>query len=329
MTSCYHIHNLLLTMQKDSFQSSGRAPAAPTQSLGPTGTGALARGTVGVPDPELRAKAAALTEKLEPRIELLIRSCQAAALPMPGVHVPAFRHKLPPNADQIMGYLAEALRADAKLAQAVQVAIYRFQQVVLATASGDQRTDLEQLRRQVFYLTNLSAEFKDDRILAMLFPAPQAREGVLKAVQPSAEDRRRTQAMREEAVRRAVALGQGLAPRMAIAALALEALDKGLTHNVTAIFSPQGRQAKMIAVALTGDEATATALRDAHAKFEALKALVPRVRAGEADLEELRPLAVPLGQLGATFEAHPLLKDLFTRPMAAPGAPPAAAAGGR
>lgn len=313
-------------MQRDKFQSSGRPAPSPTQRLGTVGTGGLPRGTLGIPDPELRDKARALIEKLEPRIELLIRACQAARLPMPGVEVPTFRHPLPPNADKILEYLTARLGEDAPLAQGVQVAIYRFQQVLLATAFGDQQTDLEQLRRQVFFLTNLSAEFKDDAILAMLFPAPQARQGVLKAVQRSPEELKRAQAAREEVVRKATALGQGLAPRMAIAALALEVLDKGLTHNVTAIFSPQGRQAKMIAVALTGDAATAERLRAAVDQFERLKVLVADLRAGRADLEDLRPVAIPLGALGTTFAAHSLLKDLFTRPM--PGtAPPQAAAG--
>ena len=315
-------------MNKDSFQSSRTTPS-PTQRLGPGGTGALPRGALGIPDPELRDKAQALLEKLEPRIELLIRACQAAKLPMPGVQVPTFRHALPPNADQLLAYLTVRLGEDTKLAQGVQVAVYRFQQVLLATAFGDQQTDLEQLRRQVFFLTNLSAEFKDDAVLAMLFPAPAARQGVLKAVQRSPEELRRAQAAREETLRKATALGQALAPRMAIAALALEALDKGLTHNVTAIFSPQGRQAKMIAVALTGDAATTEKLRAAVDQFERLKALVAELRAGGADLEALRPVALPLGQLPTTFAGHALLKDLFTKPMAQPPmAPPRAAAGG-
>lgn len=300
-------------MQKDTFKSTGSLPAIPPR---PGATGKLPS-ALGIPDPELRAKAAQLTEKLEPRIELLIRACQAAALPMPGVQVPAFRHKLPPNAPQLLAYLTERLVEDAKLAQGVQVAIYRFQQVLLATAFADQQTDLEQLRRQVFYLTNLSAEFAGDRILAALFPAPAARQGVLAATQRSPEELKRAQAMREEIVRRAVALGQALAPRMAVAELALEALDKGLTHNVTAIFSPQGRQAKMIAVALTGDPANVAKLREAVGLFAKLKVLVPRIRAGEAEIEAVRPVAVPLGQLASTFAGHPLLKDLFTKPAAA------------
>ena len=315
-------------MQKDTFHSSRTGPpASPTQRLGPSGTGALPTGTLGIPDPELRDKARALIGKLEARLELLIRACQAAALPMPGVQVAPFRHGLPPNAEQILLYLTERLRADASLAQGVQVAIYRFQQVVLATAGPDQPADLEQLRRQVFFLTNLSAEFKDDPILATLFPAPQLRQGVLKAVQRTPEEARRAQAAREETVRKALVLGQSLAPRMAVAALALEALEKGLTHNVTAIFSPQGRQAKAIAVSLTGDPANADKLRTAVAAFEALKTLVPAIRAGQAELEALRPVAIPLGRLGDTFAGHALLKDLFTRPLAAPGPLPAAAGG--
>lgn len=303
-------------MQKDTFKSTGSLPALPPRQAAPGATGRLAS-ALGIPDPELRAKAAQLTAKLEPRIELLIRACQAAALPMPGVQVPALKHALPPNAPQLLEYLTGRLAEDAKLAQGVQVAIYRFQQVLLATAFADQQTDLEQLRRQVFYLTNLSAEFAGDRILATLFPAPAARQGVLAPTQRSPEERRRAQAMREETVRRASALGQALAPRMAIAALALEALDKGLTHNVTAIFSPQGRQAKLIAVALTGDAANEAKLREAVALFEELKALVPRIRAGEAELEAVRPVAVPLGQLGTTFAGQPALRDLFTKPVAA------------
>lgn len=305
-------------MNKDSFNSSGRpAPgsSAPTQRLGPTGTGPLSRAAQAIPDPELRERATQLVERLEARVELLIRACQRASLPMPGVVTKAFKHAVPPNAAQVLEYLEGAFQADARLAQGVQVAIYRFQQVQGTVTAGEAPTDLEALRRQVFFLTNLSAEFKTDPILTTLFPPPQTREGSLKAIQRSPADQKREAAQREELVKKAIALGQSVAPRMATAKLVLTCIDEGLASNVALVLTPHGRQAKMLAVALTGDNARIAKLREAYAAFEALKAILPQVRAGEQPIEVIRPLAIPLGALATTFADHALLRDLFTRPL--------------
>lgn len=302
-------------MNKDSFQSSTGKLIQPTQRPAPGGTAPLPRPAPGRIDDELRAKAQELAGRVEPRIELLTAACRSAKLPLPGVLEVPFKHPLPANAKQAIEYLIDVLGEDARLAQAVQVAVFRFQQLADALAAPG-AVDLELLRRNVFFLSNLPTEFKGDRILAVLFPPPRAREGVLQAKTASPELQRQQQERREEAVKKAIALGQALAPRMVVARMALDTLEKGLVSNVSMMLTPQGRQAKMIAIALTGDAETATILRESYDRYEALKAAVGKLRSGAIDIEDLRPIVLPLGQLGTTFKDHALLSQLFPRAVA-------------
>jgi hypothetical protein len=195
------------------------------------------------------------------------------------------------------------------------VAVYRFQEVGKAIgwrqAVPARPTDLEALRRQVFYLTNLSAEFKQDRILASLFPPPQTQAASLAHLQQSTEQRQRDLGARKDLYDKAAALLQRLSPRMVIVQLALESLEKGLASNMATLLTPQGRQAKVLALALGGDPDTTARLNKAFHQYRALKELLPKLRAGEAELEQLRALAVPLGQLPVTFGTHAILRELF------------------
>jgi len=300
-------------MNKDNFQSSqGRQASPPTQRLAAAGTVPLPRANVATTLPELLEKAAQLVERLESRIELLTHACRTAQLPLPGVVARPARHALPANARQTVAYLLEVFARDPRLAQAVQVAVYRFQQVQGALVLPEAQIDVDQLRRNVFFLTGLPQEFKRDRILGLLFPPSASRLGLVTSVSAGVEQQR-AQERKEEAVKKAIALGQALAPRMVVVRLALETLEKGLAHNVGMVLTPEGRQAKVLAVALTGDAATAAKLRHALDAYEALKAKVVQVKAGEADLEVLRPLVLPLGSLASTFHDHALLRQLFSR----------------
>jgi hypothetical protein len=295
-------------MNQDRFQSStGKAAPSGTQRLAPASTAPLPRANVATALPELREKAAQLVERLESRMELLTHACRQARLPLPGVQDLPPRHRLPPNAAQTVAYFLEVFGKDPKLAQSVQVAIYRFQQVAAALATPDKEVDVDQLRRNVFFLTGLPQEFKRDRILALLFPPTASRVGLV----TSAAEQQQTRERREEAVKKAIALGQALAPRMVVARLALETLDKGLGHNVSMVLSAEGRQAKVLALALTGDAATTARLRKALETYEELKATVVQVREGKAELEALKPLVLPLGSLAATFNDHAILRQLF------------------
>ncbi|MDB5098762.1 MAG: hypothetical protein JWM80_3183 [Cyanobacteria bacterium RYN_339] len=301
-------------MNKDNFQSSAPKSSTPTQRLPASSTGALPRASTPSTDGELFAKAVQLITRIEPRIELMIHVCKAAKLPMPGVLPKPFKHPLPPNARQTIEYLVEVFAEDPKLAQSVQVAIFRCQQVgaALVQPAG---IDLDQLRRNVFFLTNLPMELKRDRILAVLFPPASTRTGVLAPPTASPEEKRKALERRDEGVKKAIALGQALAARMVVARLALETVDKGLGHNVGMVLTPEGRQAKVLAMALTGDADTVARLREAYQRYEALKAAVVKVRAGELDLEALRPIVLPLGQLATTFKDHAILRTLFSRPV--------------
>jgi hypothetical protein len=304
-------------VEQDRFKSQAPAPKTPTRGLGPTGTRPLAAsGSLAVPEPELRERAADLLEKLEQRIEVLIQACTKAGLPMPGVVVRPCRFPLSPNAAQVVAYLGTALQANARLAQAVQVAIFRFQEVGRAIRWREleqpgQATDLEALRRHVFYLNNLSAEFKQDRILASIFPPPQTQTATLGHLQRSKEQRQRDLGVRKDLYDKGVALVQRLAPKMVVVQLALESLEKGITTNMATLLTPQGRQAKVLALALGADPGTTAKLNKAYHQYLALKELLPRLRAGEAELEQLRALAVPLGQLPVVFAAHAILRELF------------------
>lgn len=272
----------------------------------------------GEPDPELVQRAEEQLEKLAERVELLERACRDAGLPLPGVEARPPRFALTPTSQQVLAYMVPQLQRDERLARAVQVAVYRFQEVARAVCWRMERThapvDIEVLRRHVFYLTNLSAEFRSDAVLAVIFPPPDPAQAhaAMAALQPA--EARRPTTVRKEVVDKASEQVQRLEPKFWVVEKALASVEQGLGHHMQDFFSPQGRQAKVLALALMGDGPILARLRATCAQYQAMVALLPKLSSGEAGLDDMRPLVLALGRLGLTYQDHPLLAELFGAP---------------
>ena len=129
-------------------------------------------------------KAGKLYMNLENRVELLMRSCEAAALAVPGVELAGYNHPVTPKGEKIVTYLKKAMLAKPELARQVQVAAFRYYEAgkvlerthhALADENSPLDEALEELKLKFFYLSNYHQEFKGDPILTQLFPPPKAK----------------------------------------------------------------------------------------------------------------------------------------------------------
>lgn len=269
----------------------------------------------------LLAKGNGTLQNLEPRMELLIRSCGACGLPLPGVDYGAFKHPVSPKGEQIIGYVAGVLKTNQALARQVQVAVFRFQEaskaVDTATASvaaGTLRPEiLEDLKLKLFYMSRLHEEFKGDPVLAQLFPPPQTMTGPLKrpgTAPLSMADRLKAKQARQAILHKAEVLASKLGPKIEVVKLTIEAVEKP-SLNIGQLFTPATRQARLIAMSLGNNKELVDQLRQAVTLYEKLQKMLPDARTSEDDLEPLKDVIQPLSQLALTFKQNAVIKDLF------------------
>lgn len=316
-----------LTLQnRDTYQrqtgmltpQEGTKPLAPRPQMD---AGVLRATTEGVIN-----KARKSITNLEPRIELLERSCEAANLPVPGVEIGNYKHPLSPKGEQIVTYLQGVYRANPPLAKTVQVVVFRFHDAerVVNRAQGAIDADsmevqlLEELKLKCFYLARFHEEFKGDRVLSQLFPAPataQVKAGPQPGAAPPAPmstvERLKLKQAREAVLHKAEILAANLAPKMEILKAALEMAEQGkAAMNVGAMFTPETRQARFVAMGVGADKALVAQLKEAHRLFGQLQDKLKEARKG-GDIDELKETVYPLGRLSVTFKKHAMLKDLF------------------
>jgi hypothetical protein len=98
---------------------------------------------------------------------------------------------------------------------------------------------------------------------------------------------------------------------MEVLRLALEMMDQGkAAMNVGALFTPETRQARFVAMGVSADKALVVQLHEAYKLFGQLQDKLRDARKG-GDIDELKETVYPLGRLSVTFKKHAMLKDLF------------------
>lgn len=260
----------------DSFERQAEeAPAQPSRpASGFLREGAAMRALV----TSTLEKAQHLIGGLEQRVELMLRGCVAAELPVPSVEWGPYRYELSPNTAKVVAYMQRALRARPGLDRQVPVAIFRFQEarltvakVVEALEEGDLPPNLlEALKLKCFYLSRYHEEFKDDPVLRQLFPAPKdtAATGSIarRATAPLATSDLAKQQAREVMFAQAEAYLLRIAPRLqqleAVLALIAQVQKKDLRTLLDPIaLAPAARQARQAARKLAESPALVGQLR--------------------------------------------------------------------
>lgn len=272
------------------------------------------------------AKATPLVESLEPRIELLIRACQAAELPIPGVAINEFKHPLSPNGQKIIVYLQRALKVREGLARQVQVAVFRYQEacesveVARLSLELNEATSgiLEDLKRRCFYLTNFHQEFRMDPILTQIFPPPKGgasttgglrRPGTGGLSQTELLQKKRA---RDQLVTQAEGLQSNLAPKMEVVKAALPLLTSSTGRQLMAFISGTDRHALALSRKLKGDKVATDQLKQALVLYQELGPQLEAVKAG-GGIDHLSQILAHFSQFAATWQTHPFLKDFANR----------------
>jgi hypothetical protein len=293
-----------------------------TRPLNATTKQLLDPGLLRTQSEEMLVKARENLEALEARIELLLHACQRSGLTIPGVAVFAFKHPLSPKGEQIVGYLGGVFKENTDIAKAVQVGVFRYHEAVVAAdrvaealeADVMQMPLLEDLRLKLFYLTRYHADFRGDRVLGQLFPAPQTLTpgaSVPGATAPlSTVDRLKQKQAREAVVHKAEILRGSLRPKMDILQNTLDMLDNPRGLNLGALFTPATRTARLLALGLGGNAELIEQLREAKRLFGLLEQQLGGARNG-GEVDQLKATLYPLGRLAIDCNKHPLLKDIF------------------
>jgi hypothetical protein len=261
-------------------------------------------------------KARLSIETLEPRMELLLRACRAASLPVPGVGNVTYKHPLSPKGEQIVGYMTVMLTSKPELSQEVQIAVFRFYEAVrlcgavmaALEVNQVQQEVLEELKLQVFYLCRFHEVFKGDRVLAQLFPAPQT--GVAAKPPMSAVERLKYKKAREEVLRKAELLKASLAPRMATLLQTLELIEKGNALEIRGMLTGSTRTARLLALGIGTSAELVQRLQEARSLFDQLGKQLEEAKAG-GEVDPLKETIYPLSRLAISCRSHPMMRDLF------------------
>lgn len=246
---------------------------------------------------------------VESRVELMVRACNGAKVPLPGVdEAPELRHAITPTGAAVIRYLTHRLPSAGELTRRVQVAIFRFldarSAVKLAAtvlALRQVRAGLpEALRGKAYYLAHFGETFADEQVLSQLFPRakptptrPTAPPPPARPAAPPAPD---LEAQRAQARR----LLESLAPWVALLAPLLRGQQLG------GLLDPATRHTRTLRLGLhlsSDARELAGALVAAH---EALAALIERGN----DPAAWKEGAFQLSERAAALQAHPLLRDV-------------------
>lgn len=305
---------------RDSFErhTGPLQRAGGTQPLRPLTRSLVPPETLHAQTYELLTKARASVESLEPRVEILFQACQEAKLAVPGLGVVSLRHPLSPKGEQIVGYLGGNILNKPNWRKEVQVAVFRFYEAVrlieVAQAELDrkhpQQQTLEELKLQIFYLCRFHEIFKEERVLAQLFPAPQT----LNANQPKADinpvERLKQKKQRDEILNKAEILRASLAPRMQTLFMTVDMIEKGTVLDVRALLTGSTRTVRLIAMGITTSPELVSKLKEARDLFQKLEAQLKEAKAG-GEVVPLKDTILPLSRLALTCRQHALLRDLF------------------
>jgi len=272
---------------------------------------------------DILEKSRASLETLQPRIELLMRACNNARLPVPGVGQVDFNHPLSPKGEQIVAYLMGTFASKPEVAKEVQVAVYRYYEAHRLVASVQAALEsgvleqqmLEELRLKLFYLSRFHEVFKGDRVLTQLFPPPQtvsAADAAAKSAQAlSTVERLKQKKLREDVLRKAEILHASLAPKMQTLAQTLELVEKGGALDIKALITGSSRTARLLALGIGTSPQLVSQLREAKALFEQLGTQLEEAKKENGDVSPLKETIYPLSKLAITCRAHPMLRDLF------------------
>jgi hypothetical protein len=279
----------------------------------------LARGTAlvaGTWDEVLLAHALEALDNTAERMELLAGACQAAGLPIPGVTVAVAGESANLKIKRLAAYLTPVLASNPTLSQAVQVSLFRFQQ--LGEMVGWRQAlrppppeEFSMLRRLLYYLSNLDGVFKGDRVLSALFPH-HAPNGVLETSRRLAKLSPQLVKQRDQAHMDALALEESLAPSMRLVREVLMAHEAGAMANLGDVLNPARTKIRLLALSLTGQPSVVARLRGSYEAYCSLQTALRSPLESEGDVRGLRALVFPLGRLEVTFHDHPTLRLLFS-----------------
>jgi hypothetical protein len=267
---------------------------------------------------ELLAKARATVESLEPRVEILYGACQTAQVAVPGLGVVALKHPLSPKGEQIVNYLAGATFQQPEWRKEVLVAIFRFYEAtrLIEVAQGEldrqhpQQHTLEELKLQVFYLCRFHEIFKNERVLAQLFPAPQTLSAPSSKTELNPVERLKQKKQRDEILGKAEILRASLAPRMPTLIMTVEMIEKGTILDVRSLLTGTTRTVRLIAMGISTSPDLVKKLQEARGLYEKLETQLKEAKAG-GDVLVLKDTIFPLSRLALTCRQHALLRDLF------------------
>jgi hypothetical protein len=267
---------------------------------------------------ELVGKARATVESLEPRVEILLRACQTATQDVPGLGVVAFRHPLSPKGDQIVAYLASSILNQEIWRKEVHIAIFRFYEAerLIRIAQGElerhhpQQRTLEELKLLIFYLCRFHEIFKNERVLAQLFPAPQTVQVQQSAASSNPIERLKRKKQRDEILNKAEILRASLTPRMQTLITTLDMIEKGTILDVRALLTGTTRTVRLIAMGINTNPELVNKLKEARELFKQLETQIKEAKAG-GDVLPLKDIIFPLSRLAVTCRQNVLLRDLF------------------
>jgi hypothetical protein len=267
-------------------------------------------------------------QALEQRMELLVHALHAVRMPIPGVETWTHKHALSPQGKKIIAYLEKIAVLKPDLARQMQVAVFRFHDAAEAVASARRvmregragPQTLEEVKRKFYPLTIMHLEFRQDHLLAQMFPAPEEPRqrapgtGALQArgtgVLAPQDGATRYAAMRQATWQRGEAVIRHLAPGMAEVRRTLELQRPAMGTGLLDIFNAQAKRARLIAARLKDDPRATQHAETALRIFGDLKEAVAEVKKGgkpEPLAEQLEYLATMLG----VWHQHPVLKDFF------------------
>lgn len=261
-------------------------------------------------------------EKFRERVEVLMRACEEAQIPIPGVDRQPYRHTLSLKGEQIMHYLLAEFQAHESLVPPVQQVVYRYFEAVKVvdaaaralSRNGEEPGLLEALRRNLFYFSRSYLAFKDDPVLSQLFPPPVAvNKDAGKALPLTAAQRMRERHTRESLLLKVESLVANLKPRMDVVAAALSLVsDRGL--KVGAFLSPDARKARVTALVLVTDPAAEQLLRTAVVAYEGLGRELAAIQGGKSELDALRAAVVAVSQQVISCQKMAMLQSLLPFP---------------
>lgn len=272
---------------------------------------------------DILEKSRSSLETLQPRIELLMRACQNARLPVPGVGQVEFNHPLSPKGEQIVSYLMGTFASRPEVAKEVQVAAYRYYEAGRMVASVQAALDTEQLQQQMleelrlklFYLSRFHEVFKADRVLTQLFPPPQTVAPGMAAAKSaqalSTVERLKQKKIREEILRKAEILQASLGPKMETLTQTLDLVEKGGALDIKALITGSSRTARLLALGIGTSPQLIDQLREAKALYAKLGQQLTEAKKDDGDVNPLKETIYPLSKLAITCRAHPMLRDLF------------------